>query len=63
VPRRDADRGSAAVDTITAEGGKARFVAADLTDLAQLDHLVDQVGPVDKSRWLTFADSRATSST
>ena len=32
VHGRDADRGSAAVDTITAEGGKARFVAADLTD-------------------------------
>ena len=32
---------------ITAEGGKARFVAADLTDPAQLDHLVDQAGPVD----------------
>jgi len=32
--------------TITAEGGKARFVAADLGDPAQLDHLVDQVGAV-----------------
>jgi len=29
VHGRDADRGSAVVDTITAEGGKARFVAAD----------------------------------
>jgi NAD(P)-dependent dehydrogenase (short-subunit alcohol dehydrogenase family) len=35
------------VDTITAEGGKARFVAADLTDPAQVDQLVDQAGAVD----------------
>ena len=47
VHGRDADRGSAVVDTITAEGGKARFVAADLSDPAQLDHLVEQAGPVD----------------
>jgi NAD(P)-dependent dehydrogenase (short-subunit alcohol dehydrogenase family) len=33
--------------TITAAGGKARFVAADLTDRAQLDHLVEQAGLVD----------------
>src|SRR6201987_1660364 len=47
VHGRDAGRGSAVVGTITAAGGKARFVAADLTDPAQLDHLVDQAGPVD----------------
>src|SRR5580693_8307034 len=47
VHGRHAARGSAVVDTITAEGGKARFVAADLSDPAQLDHLVEQVGPVD----------------
>ncbi len=47
VHGRDADRGSAVVDTITAEGGKARFVAADLTDPTQVDYLVDQAGPVD----------------
>ena len=46
VHGRDADRGSAVVNTITAEGGKARFVAADLTDPAQVDHLVDQAGAV-----------------
>jgi NAD(P)-dependent dehydrogenase (short-subunit alcohol dehydrogenase family) len=46
VHGRDADRGSAVVDTITAAGGKARFVAADLTDPAQVDHLVEQAGPV-----------------
>jgi NAD(P)-dependent dehydrogenase (short-subunit alcohol dehydrogenase family) len=46
VHGRDAARGSAVVDAITAEGGKARFVAADLSDLAQLDDLVEQAGPV-----------------
>jgi hypothetical protein len=39
VHGRDADRGSAA-------GGKARFVTADPTDPAQLDHLAEQAGPV-----------------
>src|SRR6201982_2860842 len=47
VHGRDAGRGSAVAGTITAEGGKARFVAADLTDPAQVDHLVEQAGPVD----------------
>jgi NAD(P)-dependent dehydrogenase (short-subunit alcohol dehydrogenase family) len=47
VHGRDADRGSAVVDTITAEGGKARFVAADLLDPVQVDHLADQAGAVD----------------
>src|SRR5258708_17435484 len=44
VHGRDADRGSAVAGAITAAGGKARFVAADLTDPAQVDHLVDQAG-------------------
>ena len=47
VHGRDASRGSAVVDAITAEGGKARFVAADLGDPSQLDDLVEQAGPVD----------------
>src|SRR5580693_3784781 len=47
VHGRHAERGSAVVDTIAAEGGKARFVAADLTNPAQLDHLVEQAGAVD----------------
>jgi NAD(P)-dependent dehydrogenase (short-subunit alcohol dehydrogenase family) len=47
VHGRDAARGSAVVDTVTAEGGKARFVAAELSDPGQLDDLVDQAGPVD----------------
>src|ERR1700722_11727402 len=47
VHGRDVDRGSAVAGTINAEGGKARFVAADLTDPAQVGHLVEQAGPVD----------------
>jgi len=47
VHGRDAGRGSAVVDTITAQGSKARFVAADLSDPAQLDHLVEPAGAVD----------------
>jgi NAD(P)-dependent dehydrogenase (short-subunit alcohol dehydrogenase family) len=47
VHGRDAARGSAVADSIAAEGGKARFVAADLTDLAQLDDLVDRASTVD----------------
>jgi NAD(P)-dependent dehydrogenase (short-subunit alcohol dehydrogenase family) len=47
VHGRDAVRGSAVVDTITAEGGKARFVAADLSDPAQLHDLAEQAGVVD----------------
>jgi NAD(P)-dependent dehydrogenase (short-subunit alcohol dehydrogenase family) len=47
VHGRDPARGAAVVDAITAEGGKARFVAADLSDLAQLDYLVEQAGAVD----------------
>ena len=47
VHGRNARRGSAVAGTITAEGGQARFVAADLGDPAQLDRLVEQAGPVD----------------
>ena len=47
VHGRDAGRGSAVVDHITAAGGKARFVAADLSDPAQLDDLAAQAGGVD----------------
>jgi NAD(P)-dependent dehydrogenase (short-subunit alcohol dehydrogenase family) len=47
VHGRDAARGAAVVDAITAGGGKARFIAADLSDLGQLDHLAEQAGPVD----------------
>jgi NAD(P)-dependent dehydrogenase (short-subunit alcohol dehydrogenase family) len=47
VHGRDAGRGGAVADTIAAEGGKARFVAADLSDPAQLDDLAEQAGAVD----------------
>ena len=47
VHGRDAARGEAVVDAITADGGKARFVAADLSDPAALDDLVEQAGAVD----------------
>jgi NAD(P)-dependent dehydrogenase (short-subunit alcohol dehydrogenase family) len=47
VHGRDAARGAAVVDAITAGGGKARFAAADLSDPARLDDLVDEAGPVD----------------
>jgi NAD(P)-dependent dehydrogenase (short-subunit alcohol dehydrogenase family) len=47
VHGRDAARGQAVVDAIAAEGGKARFVAADLSHPAELDDLVRQAGVVD----------------
>ena len=47
VHGRNADRGGAVVDAITAEGGKARFAAADLSDPAQLDDLAEQASAVD----------------
>ena len=37
----------AVADAVAAAGGKARFVAADLTDPAQVDHLAGPAGPVD----------------
>jgi len=47
VHGRNAERGGAVVDTITAEGGRARFAAADLSDPAELDYLAEQAGAVD----------------
>src|ERR1700722_19026142 len=47
VHGRDLSRGAAVVETIANEGGKARFVAADLSDPAQLDDLVEQAGAAD----------------
>jgi NAD(P)-dependent dehydrogenase (short-subunit alcohol dehydrogenase family) len=47
VHGRDGARGAEVVDLITAEGGKARFAAADLSDHAQLDELAEQAGTVD----------------
>jgi NAD(P)-dependent dehydrogenase (short-subunit alcohol dehydrogenase family) len=47
VHGRDPERGRQVVDAIIAEDGKARFVAADLTDPAAVDELAEQVGTVD----------------
>jgi NAD(P)-dependent dehydrogenase (short-subunit alcohol dehydrogenase family) len=47
VHGRDVGRGGAVVDAITADGGKARLAADDLSDPAQLDELAEQVGAVD----------------
>src|SRR4030088_3213413 len=47
VHGRDAARGQAGVAAITGEGGKARFVAADLTNPCELQQLVEETGPVD----------------
>lgn len=47
VHGRDAVRGAATVDAISAADGRARFIAADLTDVAVLQRLVDDVGEVD----------------
>ena len=47
VHGRDTARGAAVVETITNEGGKARFALADLSQPDQLDDLVEQAGAVD----------------
>jgi NAD(P)-dependent dehydrogenase (short-subunit alcohol dehydrogenase family) len=47
VHGRDAARGAETVDAIATAGGRARFVAADLADLADLQRLVDDVADLD----------------
>jgi NAD(P)-dependent dehydrogenase (short-subunit alcohol dehydrogenase family) len=47
VHGRDAARGAETVTAITAAGGQARFVAADLSDPADLQRLVEDVADVD----------------
>jgi NAD(P)-dependent dehydrogenase (short-subunit alcohol dehydrogenase family) len=47
VHGRDPVRGSAVVGTIKAEGGAARFMAADLSDPSQVVDLAGRVGTVD----------------
>src|SRR5258708_19727244 len=47
VHGRDAARGAETVDVITAAGGGARFVAADLSDPADLRRLVEDIGDID----------------
>jgi NAD(P)-dependent dehydrogenase (short-subunit alcohol dehydrogenase family) len=47
VHGRNAERGVGVVDTIRANGGSARFVSADLSDLKELRALAGSVGAVD----------------
>jgi NAD(P)-dependent dehydrogenase (short-subunit alcohol dehydrogenase family) len=47
VHGRDAARGAETVEEITAAGGKASFVAADLGDAADVQRLASEVGEVD----------------
>jgi NAD(P)-dependent dehydrogenase (short-subunit alcohol dehydrogenase family) len=47
VHGRDTARGADAVEEITAAGGKASFVAADLGDAADVQWLASEVGDVD----------------
>jgi NAD(P)-dependent dehydrogenase (short-subunit alcohol dehydrogenase family) len=47
VHGRNAGRGAEVVAAIEAEGGRARFVRADLSNLEDLRHLAEQVGEVD----------------
>jgi NAD(P)-dependent dehydrogenase (short-subunit alcohol dehydrogenase family) len=44
---RDEQRGASAVQEITEAGGRARFVAADLSDVADVQRLGDEAGEVD----------------
>jgi short-subunit dehydrogenase len=47
VHGRDAARGRAVVEAVTAQGGTARFAAADLNDPAQLNDLAGQARSAD----------------
>lgn len=47
VHGRDADRGAATVEEIETEGGKARFIAADLGDADDVSRLAAEAGEVD----------------
>jgi len=47
VHGRNPERGAEVVQEIQAQRGRARFLAADLNDLAAVRSLIDEVGPVD----------------
>src|SRR6202521_2934292 len=47
VHGRDAERGAATVEEITAAGGRARFLAADLSKPAEVRRLAKEAGDVD----------------
>jgi NAD(P)-dependent dehydrogenase (short-subunit alcohol dehydrogenase family) len=47
VHGRDAARGAQTVEIIRADGGSARFVAADLSDPANIERLAEETGEID----------------
>jgi len=47
VHGRDATRGMETVEAITTAGGRARFIAADLSNLADLQRVIEEAGDVD----------------
>jgi NAD(P)-dependent dehydrogenase (short-subunit alcohol dehydrogenase family) len=47
VSGRNAERGAETVAAIEADGGKARFVAVDLTDLDSVGHLAEEAADAD----------------
>jgi NAD(P)-dependent dehydrogenase (short-subunit alcohol dehydrogenase family) len=47
VVGRDAARGAAVVTEIEDAGGRARFIAADLSDPAEIQRLAEEVGEID----------------
>jgi NAD(P)-dependent dehydrogenase (short-subunit alcohol dehydrogenase family) len=47
VHGRDPERGAAVVHEIDAAGGRAQFIPADLSQPAELQHLVEQAGVID----------------
>ena len=47
VHGRNAERGAKTVGDIENAGGKARFIAADVSDAADVRRLADEAGPVD----------------
>src|SRR3984893_16018433 len=60
---REAARGEAVAEQIQAAGGQARFIAADLSDPADIKHLAEEVGEIDvlvnnagRSVWAATAD-------
>jgi NAD(P)-dependent dehydrogenase (short-subunit alcohol dehydrogenase family) len=44
---RDAERGAAVVAEINAVGGTARFITADLSDTAEIERMITDVGNID----------------
>jgi NAD(P)-dependent dehydrogenase (short-subunit alcohol dehydrogenase family) len=66
VSGRDARRGAETVGEITAAGGRARFVEADLEDPASIDGLAAEAGEIDvlvnnagRSVWAPTEDLKA----